>query len=309
MGQQEDNDRFLDQIKKNIVEALSENDLKVYNEVLFQELNKLPAPHAQVQKCDPESIAKGLIDGLVNGGRGCPIINRVLQKSVLRCFDGVTDRNIYEKTEPYQKLIGSKIEVILGNLALFMVDDRDACDLSEWLGDDLSGLYFELQVKTLGGVELFISKRHQRSADLELSGRDVVGKHLIVIDSSPQSWHHAAMLNDLQLTIWSIVFDENDRLEPLDEDDLDDLQSEIDTRKEIPSDRANYCVVMKFDPDESDKNCYKEACQKFLSQLQIPLVRYRVRVSGDQKPFNGMEQHLMKAIKHFLNTTNKYISL
>jgi ribosomal protein L29 len=304
-GQAEQSGGFLNEIQKNIAKALTGEEMLVYAKTLRSELNKVLVALGLAEiKGEPATIAEGLVVGLQRGGRECPIINKALRNSVVDCFDREKGKEEkYSQTLTHHKKIIDRIEQILGYLVLSLVDEQDARDVSTWLSDDLSDLYFELHVTTQGGVELFISQRQQRQANLTLNGRGVTGKYLIFIETNPLSWHEAARLDDIRLVVWNKVFEDENRV-PLSEDEIKALKAELLTLRTIERDPANYCVAIRF--DDGDDPSYREICAEFLSELEIPMVRFGVK--GGKPAFGGLEYNLMSAVRQFLMTINQYVT-
>jgi hypothetical protein len=303
-GQAEQSGSFINEIQKNIAKALIGGEMAIFTEVLRKELNLVLTTLGMGEiKYEPATIARGLMDGLLQGGRECPVINKALRNTVIDCFDRKQNKENYEQILPHHDKIIDRIEQILGYLVLSLVDEEDAKDVSDWLSGDLTDLYFELYVTTQGGVELFISHRQKRQANLALNGRDVTGKYLIFIETSPLSWKETAVLEDIKLTIWNKVYDEERRI-PLNEDHIEDLKADLITYRTIGRDPRNYCVAIKFD-DGNDPS-YRQICAEFLSKLEIPMVRYGVK--GGKQAFRGLERNLMSAVKQFILTINQYVS-
>ncbi|MEZ5476282.1 MAG: TIR domain-containing protein [Thiolinea sp.] len=291
---------FIDTIHQQLTQVLTDQSMHIFSGVVCAELNKLPTYEA-AQSVDnqPRASAQHLTHTLRTGGRECPAINKVLRNSVRRCLEQEGDK--YAQISGHKERLIQKLEKILGFLVLSLVDEADARDLSQWLRTDLSGLYFELRVGTLGGVEIFMAHQQQRPANLMVDGREVVGRHLIVVDSSTLSWNDAEKVRDIERMIFCSVFDE-EKNEPLSHDEREDLKAELITLREIEDEDSNYCVVIQFD-HQQDKATYQEKCQKFLSDLQIPLVHYRVQ--DGQAAFGGIERNLMSALRNLINKINQ----
>lgn len=297
-----ESNNFLAEIQKHIAKALSMSGMSSYTNVLWEELNKvLVALKMKEIECNPVLIAEQLVLALQQGGKECPVINKALLNSVVDCLDKDKGKEKYEQCIPHRKIIIDQIEQVLGYLVLSLVDEDDARDLSNWLRNDLSNLYFELHVRTLGGVEFFISMQQGRKANFALDGRQVTGRHLIYIDVSPLNWHEKARLDEIQRIIWDSVFND-DRQHPLDGDDIEELKAELITLREIERDPENYYVAIRFEDDGDDS--YRKICENFLSDLKIPMVRFGVK--GNKQAFGGIEHNLMSAVARFLKTINKY---
>lgn len=192
-------------------------------------------------------------------------------------------------------------------LVLSLVNPKDARNLLVWLGnDDLSGMYFELHVRTLGGVELFMSYQQQKKADLELdlANKGITGKHLIFINTTPFQWNIKAKLGEVQLIIWNKFYDE-ERTVSLSDDEIDSLVADVNNARVKYRNPAAYCIVIDFE-DDGDTS-YAKHCSAFLSKLKIPMVRYKV--SSDEAAFYGQENNLMSAVKQFLIDFNECIYL
>lgn len=298
-------DKYIQVIQKHIAEALSGDAMAVCKQVLYGELNKVLAMLEMEQiQCNAKDIAENLIIALQLGGKNCPVINKVLTNTVVMCLDKERGGQIFEKSIPYQKNIIEKIEQILGYLVLSLVAEDDAHDVTDWLNDDFHGFYFELRVRTLGGVELFIARQQERIAEVAYDGHKITGKHLIFIDTNPLTWHEQVRLDEVKCIIWNIIMDD-EREQLLDEDDLERLKAKINTLREIEHDPKKYCVVIKFDDGGDDS--YRKICENFLMQLEIPLVRFGIKDKNmTQSSFGGIEFDLMSAIEEFLKTFNKY---
>lgn len=273
--------------------------MSVYAEVLWEELNKVLCLLDMEQiEHDSEIIAKWLVIALNEDRNECKVIIQALSRSVYRCFDFEEDPVKFELSQPEHKAIIKGIEQILGYLVLSMVNPQDARNLENWLGgDDLTGMYFELHVRTLGGVELFISYQQQRRADITLdsAGRKITGKHLIFVKTAPFQWQDRAKLQETQLVVWNTIYDE-ERTVPLNIDDIAQLEADLITARKRYKDPASYCIVIEFN-DGGDAS-YIEECSTFLSRLRIPMIRYKV--DGGKPAFYGQEQNVMSAIKQFL---------
>lgn len=278
--------------------------MAVYLGVLHGELNKLlPGLGLERVKCEPGPVAAGLVEGLRESGKECVVINKAMRSSVVDCFDREQgNKAYYEQTDPHRKQIIGRIEQILGYLVLSLVNEKDA-EAIDWLTGDLADLYFELHATTKGGVELFISHRKMRQAQLTLDGREVTGKHLIFVDTSPLSWHEAGRLDEIRLSVWNRVFDE-ERRTPLDDDAIAELKAELLTLRTIERDPRNYCIAIRFD-DDGDVS-YRKTCSDLLSELEIPMVRFGLK--GRKPAFDGLEHNLMSAVRQFLITINSYVT-
>ncbi len=281
--------------------------MSAYQQVLWEELNAvLKTMGADEIDCKPELISEWLITALQQGGTDCLVITQALSGSVYRCFDPQEDAQVYEQTRQDHEAIAKGVEQILGYLVLSLVNPEDAHNLGKWLGseNDLSGLYFELRVRTLGGVEIFMSNRQRRKAEISLdsSGKDITGKYLIFVDTTPFQWSDKAKLQDTQLIVWNKIYDE-ERREALNEDDLAKLKADLGTSRVRRRNPANYCIVVEF-KDEGDIS-YVAQCAAFLLKLNIPMIRYKV--GGDNPAFHGLEHNLMSAVKQFLTDLNECI--
>lgn len=291
---------FIDKIHHQLTQTLTGNSIEVFSGVLQAELNKLPAyENSQPVDNKPRDIAQHLTHTLRTGGAGCPAINNVLRNSVRRCLD--TDGDKYGQVAENKELILKRLEKILGYLVLSLVNEDDANDLSDWLSADLSKLYFELSVGTLGGVEIFMAHQQQRPANLDVDGRKVVGRNLIVVDSSMLSWSEPEKIKDIERMIFCSVFNE-EKDAPLSNNEREELKAELVTLSQIEDDDSNYCVAIQFD-DKQDKATYQKECQSFLSDLKIPLVHYGVK--GNQAPFAGIELNLMSALRNLIKKINE----
>ncbi|MDO9311653.1 MAG: hypothetical protein Q7T85_08140 [Nitrosomonas sp.] len=300
---------FLVEINKSIAKALSASGMSVYTGVLWEELNKV-LDLLDIDQIDnkPELIAEWLVVALKNGGDECLVITQALSGSVYRCFDFEEDSEKYEQTKADHKTIIKGVEKILGYLVLSLVNPKDARNLMEWIGNgDLSGMYFELHVRTMGGVELFMSYQQRKKADLKLGsdGKEITGKHLIFVNTTPFQWSIKAKLQDTQLIVWNKFYDD-DRTSALSDDEIETLAADILTARVRFRDSANYCIVIDFE-DDGDVS-YVTQCSTFLSKLKIPMVRYKVNGS-DEKAFYGRETNLMSAVKQFLIDFNKCMYL
>jgi hypothetical protein len=298
---------FIEEIRKNINQALSSASMSIYKVVLWEELNHvLVSMGLEEIECDTKLMAKWLTIALQQGGSECLVITQALSGSVFRCFDPDEDADTYEKAQPFHKDIKKGVERILGYLVLSLVNPEDALSLTKWLDykKNLSELYFELRVRTFGGIEIFMSSQQRRKADIELDsdGKDITGKYLIFVDTTPFQWSERAKLRDTQLIVWNKFYRE-ERREALTEDDLSKLKAELKIARVRRRNPANYCIVVEFD-DEGDRS-YVEQCSAFLSKLDIPLVRYKV--GEHSAAFNGLEHNLMGAVKQFLTDFNECI--
>lgn len=177
----------------------------------------------------------------------------------------------------------------------------DARQVSDWLGKDWAELYFELHVQTLGGVEMFIARQGGRKASLVVDGRQLTGRHVIPVPTSPMSWHDQARLDEMHLMIWNRVFHE-ERRTPLTTEDLKTLKAELLTRRTKGRDPAHYCVAVRL---ESDRDAgYQKNVDQFLASLEIPTVCYGLQ--GEAPAFNGIEANVMSAVRNFLETFGNY---
>ena len=298
-------DKYIQVIQKHIADALSVESMAVCKQVLCAELNTvLVMLKREKVECNSKDIAENLVFALQHGGKNCPVINKVLTNTVVRCLDKEKRGLTFEKSIPHHKDIIDKIELILGYLVLSLVDEDDARDVSDWLNDDLDGFYFELRVRTLGGVELFIARQQERKATVTFDGHRITGKHLIFIDTNPLSWHEQVRLDEVKRIIWNNVMDD-EREQFLDDDDLERLKAKINTLREIEHDPKKYCVAIKFEDGGDDS--YRKICENFLKQLEIPMVRFGIKDKDViQSSFGGIEFNLMSAIEEFLKTINKY---
>ena len=281
--------------------------MQEFREVLREELNLIMKELSLDEVgTGADNIAEGLILALHHSGSDCLVINDALQGAMFRCFDPSENGSVYDKAKSNFKVIERGIDKILGYFVLSLVDPRDARQLSNWLGDEgLSDSYFELHVRTLGGVELFIAHDQGRSAniDLDSKAKKLEGKHLIFTQTTPFQWQDEAKLKDTQLEIWNTVKDDEDRSEYLTKDDLEELQAILRQRSVKRRDQEHYCLVLKFE-DEAADDSYTKECSAFLKKLNIPMVRYQV--PGECKPFYGQEQTLVVAVADFLKEFSEY---
>jgi len=262
--------------------------------ILHEELNSvLEALGWQKAGDTPAQVADALVNALQEGGADVPVLNKVLQRTLSRCFDRVGHPEEYRMTQNDHEVVLAQIKRILGYLVLSLVDERDARDLSSWLHDDITDFYFELRTETQGSVELFLSYKQQRRPRLAIKGRHVVGKHVIYVDSSPLSWDREERVNELLLTIWQAVFQE-DRQDVLHDVDLEELQEELRNLREI-DEEPNYCLAVQFDDNGND--FYQDLCQQFLDRLEIPLIRFGL---GKSQSFHGREIRFMSALRLLL---------
>lgn len=290
---------YLHKIKANIKQSLTGESVDVFRGVLVVELNKVVAIDGTASLSnDPAIIADTLVELLRTGGATCPAINKVLQNTASRCLDAT--HNNYKSVEPNKAAVLGVIERILGNLVLSLVDENDAEDLSEWLRYDLADLYFELHASTLGGVEIFISHYQQRQANLSLDGRKVSGRNLIYDDSTTMSHDLGERMSDIQRLIWNTVFDD-DKQTALTKHEVDELEAELITLRELEDDESNYCVAIPF--EQSQDEAYRKVCEEFLTKLKIPLVHFNLNSGTDA--FHGIERNLMSAVRNFLIKINK----
>lgn len=298
---------FKSKIKDEISKALAVDGMQEFRKVLREELNStMKVLNLDEVGIEADDIAEGLVLAL-HSGSDCLVINRSLQGAMFRCFDPdpLESGSVYDKAKSNFKVIERGIDKILGYFVLSLVDPRDARQLSNWLGDEeLSGSYFELHVRTLGGVELFIAHNQGRPAniDLDSKAKKLEGKHLIFTQTTPFQWQDAAKLKDTQLEIWNTVKDEN-RSEYLNRDDLEELQEILRQRSVKHRNQEHYCLVLKFE-DEAADDQYTKECSAFLKKLKIPMVRYQV--PGECKPFYGQEQTLVVAVADFLKEFSEY---
>ncbi len=228
---------FLTEIQKHIAKALSVSGMSVYTQVLWQELNKVLVTLGMSEvDCEPMLIAEQLVLALQQGGKKCPVINKALTDSVERCLDKKKDRETYENAFPHHKEILDVVEQVLGYLVLSLVDKSDARNVSEWLQNDLNDLYFELYIRTLGGVELFIARHQERKSNLKLDENkdDVTGMHLIYHNTDVSSWSDKARLDEVQRIIWSSVY-KKVRSIPLEKDEIRKLGGRIRAKMESDS--------------------------------------------------------------------------
>jgi hypothetical protein len=297
---------FIDNIHRNLEQVFSDEPMTVFRSVLAAELNKLPVYDNTVGgipavDTTPKEVARHLTHILRTGGAECPAINKVLRNTVIRCLEEGKDK--YEQVRPHRQIVLRKLEKILGFLVLSLVNEGDARDLSKWLRHDLSALYFELHIGTLGGVEIFIARQQQRSANLKVTGNTLSGRNLIVVDSSMLSWNDQEKINDLERMIYARVFGE-EKDTSLESDEREDLKAELITLREIEDEDSNYCIAINFDTAQ-EAETYRDACQKFLSELKIPLVHYGV--SGGQAAFDGIERNLMSALRNLIKKINQLV--
>lgn len=297
---------FEEKIIEQITKTLSSQRVAVYTKVLREELNYvLKDLGFSAVGTEPADIAKGLVEGLQKGGKECLVINNAFAGAMFRCFDQDDDDSIYDQAQSSLIPIEKSIDKILGYLVLSLVNPADAKQLTSWMGEeDLSKYYFELHVRTLGGVELFVSYQQQRQAsiDLDSKGQGLCGKHIIFHTASPFSWSDEAKLKETQLAIWNVVKSEEGRSNNLTSDELNELESIIKQRTVRRRDQEHYCLVLEF--EEDDNSDYTKSCAEFLSKLKIPMVRYKVPGGGE--PFHGQEHDLMAAIADFLENFNEF---
>lgn len=293
-------------IEKEISQTLDVNGMQEFRTVLREELNQvLESLSLDPIGTESNEIAQGLILALHNSGSDCLVINQSFQGAMYRCFDPLEHSSVYDKAQSHLKIIERGIDKILGYFVLSLVDPRDARQLGSWLGDDgLSDYYFELHVRTLGGVELFIAHEQGRAANIDLDSKSqkLEGKYLIFTRTTPFQWQDDAKLKDTQLEIWNRVHDDRERTEYLDEDELEELQATLKQRSVRRRDQENYCLVVEFENKESDDS-YTEKCSAFLKKLKIPMVRYKVpdkNTLSTSGPFFGQEQTLVVAVADFL---------
>lgn len=290
---------FIDKINQQLAKLLENQTISVFRDALRAELNKLPSfSEGQSVKNNPSEIALRLTELLRNGGRSCPAINNVLRPAALSCLasDGV--RSVQDVVT--RDAIFKAIERILGYLVLVLVDTDDAKDLSDWLKQEFSDFYFECHAVTEGGVEVFIAHRQQRPADLAWKDerRRVSGKYLIYVEPSVIGWTEQERVSEFQRLIWNAINDDN-MSQALDDEQVDELQSELIARNAVDDEDSNYCLAI---PANAEGDDYRQSCQTFLEEFRIPIIHFKV--AGGQA-LCGLERDVMAAIKLFLKKINQ----
>jgi len=297
---------YLFEIQKKIEELLSREHLKTTLTIYLQEeLNQLSSS-LQVKSitCNPADIAKALLYAMQIGGGTCPVVNKVLTNIMVDCLDRKRKASRYKQSLAYRQELVEGIEELLSYLVLSLASEEDARTVTGILGERWPNMYFELHVRTLGGVEIFIAHKGQRRANLIVDGKDISGKYVIPIATHPMSWHNEAQLQEMQLCIWNRVFDEQ-RDSPLTNNDIDRLRGEIGMLRDLGRDPEFFSVAVRLENDRD--HGYQENVANFLATLGIPTICYSV--PGPKEPFGGIEYNIMSAIRRFLTTFYTLTSL
>lgn len=298
---------FCRQIKAKIAEELSRAEVAVFTDVLRVELNRvldgLGQSERKISGNKPQIIAETLVWVLANGKKEVPVINKALKNAFMHCFDKRRGKK-YEAARKVHGEIIEAVEQVLGWLVLASIDEKQLSPLVPEAGYG-RGVHFELPVRTQLGVEVIVSRRHQRRADLQSSGSEVSGSHILCAHADQFSWNDAATVDDLQRMLWNRVFPEESQNTSLTSDQVERLNAELQTRRLDEWDTEHHYIAIQYDNFDGDDS-YKSVYKQLLSALdQLTLVRFGV--AGNQSIFCTLEYNLMSAINRFLSTINKMI--
>jgi hypothetical protein len=297
---------FLKYVKTKITEELSVTDVTVFTDVVRAELNQildgLGEPERKVPEHNPKETATALVWLLANGKEQVPVINKVLLNAFKHCFDRKGRK--YAVAQPYHEAIKDAVGQLLGWLVLASLDETQAAALAPAQGYG-QGLYFELPVKTQCGVEIIVSRQHQRRANLEPAGSEVAGCHVLCASASQFSWQDAATADDLKRMLWNKVFPEETQDGSLNKNQVERLNAELQTRRLDEWDTEHHYIAIQSD-GAGDDAAYQGVYKQLLTEMdQLTLVRFGV--ADKQAVFCMPEYNLMSAINHFLNKVNKMV--
>lgn len=255
---------------------------------------------------NPASLAAGLMQLLSSGGKKVPVINKVLKNVFRQCFDpSIKYHKSYAIAKAHHERLKWVFDESLGWLVLASIDETQIQHLLMW--QDLSAhLYFELPVKTLGGVEIVFAWHQQRQGCFSVQEHRIKGQDLIEVDTASFSWCDVENRHQLKIKLWNAMRPDLLRTDRLSDDETNALNADLSSFREDDDQPRHYAFVVKY--DEMTDDAFKQCYQDLLNELdELPLIRFGVQGSDDSL-FCTYEHHLTSAIKSFLLTRDELSS-
>jgi hypothetical protein len=297
---------FLEQIKTCIANELSPPKVAVFTDRLRLELNTvlvtLHGNGGELLENHPAKISEALVWTMVMGKDQVPVFNRILKNAYMHCFDRQRGLS-YAQAQPEHHTIKTAVEQIVGWLVLASVN-KDTFPKITPEASVAGGLYFELPVETLGGIEIIVSRKQQRPAKLDSSGgSETIAKHITCVAPNQLSWHDGATVDEIKKRLWNKIFPGEVQETALTPTQTRKLNAELQTRRLDDWDRECHCVAIQF-CNPAEEQAYNGALKKLLAELdQLTLVRYGVE--GKFSCFYMLEHSLMQAVNSFIKTINR----
>lgn len=276
--------------------------MAVFVDVLRKELNnllvRLDYPDGGLKENAPKKLTDALVWALAKGGDDVPVIIPVLKNAAMHCFH--RKGSCVVEAQPYRESIKEAIEQLLGWLVLASVDDRL---LSQVLpaSDFSNGFYFEIPVETPGGVELIVSRTHQRAAVIDSGGSEITARHLVCASVDQFDWKPDSTVEKMKRMIWNKVFPDQYQESALSVQQVKTLNSELLARRRDEWDTEHYYLAIQCDDFAIDN--YASVYKQLLEDLDnLTLVNFGV--TEQASVFYMPEHNLMQTINRFLTSIN-----
>lgn len=295
---------FLSEIKRNIAMQLNAPGVVGLKNVLSHELDQILQRKGMPLIADNsgDSIAQGLILGLTEGGDPPPVINEAIMSAAINCLDKDKIGGAFQSYHGQHAEIKQAIEQILGWLVIASVVEKHVQNIS-----DVSGLFFELPVVTLGGVEVIASRCFQRQAKLRQEGTRLIPNHVLDVSAhiSLSAWSTKPIVDLLRVLLWNQVFPDRTKGEGelVFNDDLEELNAELANRHAVKEEKYKEHHIMAFKAntlpaEELQLDVYR---QLYEGLNNLTLIRF-----GSKKDavFCVPEFTLISAVRAVLNHIN-----
>lgn len=295
----------LSQIKERIAEELSMPGVEIFTDELRLQLNKvlvkLQYHKEEIKENRSPLIAEALVWAMANGEEDVPVITTVLMNAFMHCFHRRKGRRSNE-ARPHHREIKDAVEQLLGWLVLASIDEEKLSYVASVGGKDNSA-YFELPVETQGGVEVIVSHQHQRAANMDSSGSEVVPPNMTRVTADQFEWKDTSTVDTLKLMLWNKLFPEEHQETVLTVDQVKKLNAEILIRRKDEWDKEHHYIAIQCN-ELDGKNVYFGVYKELLADLDnLSLVRFGVLGKGSV--FFTLEHNLMQSINRFLQAINK----
>lgn len=287
---------FIEQIRINMMDLLDNENVVVFRDVLFIEMNKVLIKLDQplLINNDAAILIDGMLIALKEGGPDVPVVMNALLLATNSCLDKMGKS--FRAAGKNREIICKTVLDLLGWLVVMSV----ASELNEQIFPDsqyFPAVYFELPVMTPWGVEVLVSRKFHRAAKLTLDGTGIVGAHLFAFN-----WKQSTVVNDLKLELWNKVFPDRKKTKWINDElnsDLLELNAALVAKRKNPVSPTHYYLAT-HDVSEFEE-AYKGVCEQLLEELdELTVIRFGN--GAGKQVFCTVEHSLMAAISEFLTT-------
>jgi hypothetical protein len=296
---------FITTIKQKMTFVLDAPDVSIFKDQMGREIESLPE---QIKVSTNGYTAPDLAGKLYllanQRGETNIAIETLLYNATMACLYKEGER--YNESKPCHGAIKDAAEQLLSWLVLAALNDDS---LSQQLRaiTNTARLYFELPVKTIGGVELFLSRSFQRRTELTVlsDGANLSGRHALPYPPHLFSWNVDNDVQNMIRMIWNAVFTADQRDAKLPKEDIQKLNSELRVLKAKKYLSEHYYTVIKGLEGSSQEH-FQLIYPRLLEELsELTLVRFGI---AGEDLFVVPEDDLMNAIRNFLTDINKAIA-